>query len=83
MFNINSEQRNDFEPMGGYMPRVLLRRIDDGGRFVLMLLRMFTDCSFDLVELFLEEDCRLIRTAQIADKAVLGSPSLKLKPGQF
>jgi len=49
MFNINSEQRNDFEPMGGYMPRILLRRLDDKGRFVLMFLRMFTDCSFDLV----------------------------------
>ena len=76
MFNVNSETRNDFEPMGGYMPRILLRRIDDGGRFVLMLLRMFTDCSFDLVELFLEPDCRLIRTAGIAEKAILGSRSL-------
>ena len=83
MFNINSETRNDFEPMGGYMPRIILRKLDDGGRFVVLLLRMFTDCSFDLVELFFEDDCRLIKTETIADKAILGSRTHHLKKGQF
>ena len=84
MFNINSETRNDFEPMGGYMPRLLIHRIDSTtGRFVVMVLRMFTDCSFDLVQIFLEEDCRLVRTAEIADRWIYGSPTLSLKKGQF
>ena len=77
MFNINSETRNDFEPMGGYMPRLLIHRIDSTtGRFVVMVLRMFTDCSFDLVQIYLEEDCRIVRTTDIADRWIYGSPTL-------
>ena len=71
--------------IGGFMPRYLSRRISDGDgkKFACMFLRQngtFTKC--DLVQLFFDEDCKLIDVEEVQELIIEPFPDIKVSNKQ-